>query len=163
MFRVVKAKRSLAVAAAGIAVVAAVPALASADTAATAVPPSVTIDFSGSNSEAGAATAIGAGFGGRATVKDANGAVAGTAYDVCDKDAINAKAITALCQADIVFNGGDQVAFTVVVPIQNPLTATYPTKFDGVITGGTGQYKGITGTVHFTNTAAAVYQMDFES
>lgn len=164
MFRVVKAKRSLAVAAVGIAVAAGVPALASADTTATrAVPQSVTLDFTGSNSEAGAATAVGAGFGGRATVKDANGADAGMAYDVCDKDAVSTNAITALCQTDIVFKNGDQVAFTAVVPIQNPLTAKYPQRFDGIITGGTGAYKGLTGVVHINNSAEAVYQVSFEA
>ncbi|RKE22202.1 hypothetical protein [Streptomyces sp. TLI_171] len=128
-----------------------------------AAPPAVTIDFSGTNSEAGAATAVGAGFGGTAAVKDASGAQVATGYDMCDKDAVKVNSVTAFCHADLVFTNGDQVTFTVVAPIDDPLTATYPKDFDGVITGGTGAYKGLTGAVHISNTAAAVYNLTWES
>ena len=160
MHRVVKAKRSLAIAAAVVAVAAGVPAMAGASSAQTRdVPPPLTLDFTGNNDEAGAASAVGAGFGGGATVRDSNGNALGKAYDLCDKDSIAPTSVTAFCHADIVFNSGDQIAFSVVFPIQNPLTAVYPKDFDGVITGGTGNYKGITGSVHFTNTSLAVYKL----
>jgi hypothetical protein len=164
MHRVVKAKRSLALAAAVVAIAAGVPAMAGASSAETRdLPPSLTINFNGSNDEAATASAVGVGFGGKATAKDAAGNEVGTVYDSCDKDAINVNSVEAFCHADIVFNGGDQVAFSVVFPIQNPLTAHYPDEFDGVITGGTGNFKGITGSVHFTNTSLAVYNVDWRS
>ncbi|WP_033219507.1 hypothetical protein [Kitasatospora phosalacinea] len=166
MSRTAKAKGivALAVGAAAV-VVAGVPALAGAATtdAHRAAPPTVTIDFTGTNSAGGAANAIGAGFGGTATAKDATGATIATVYDQCTKDVISVDSVTAFCTADLVFTSGDQVTFTAVVPIDNPLTAKYPKKFDGVITGGTGAYQGLTGAVHITNTAAAVYELGWDA
>ena len=167
MSRFVTVKRAAAAAtataAASLALVAGsyAPAVA-ADQQAAATPPQLTLDFSGTNSEAGAGSVVGAGFGGRATDKDANGAVVGEAYDMCDKDAINADSLTAFCTADVVFKDGSQITLSVVFPIENPLTATYPNTFDGVVTGGTGAYKGISGAAHFTNTALAVYTVDWD-
>ncbi|MFC8721083.1 hypothetical protein [Kitasatospora sp. NPDC057198] len=166
MSRTAKAKGIIALAVGAAAVIAAgVPALADPAVTEThrAVPPTVTIDFTGTNSASGAANAIGAGFGGTATAKDATGAQVATVYDQCTKDAVSADSVTAFCTADLVFTGGDQVTFTAVVPIDNPLTAKYPKKFDGVITGGTGAYKGLTGAVHITNTATAVYELGWDA
>lgn len=167
MTRFVTAKRAAAAAtataAASLALVAGsfAPAVAAGQGTA-ATPPSLTLDFNGTNSEASAGGALGAGFGGTASVKDSTGAVVGTAYDECDEDAVSPDAVTAFCTADVVFKDGSQVTLTVVFPIENPLTATYPNSFDGVITGGSGAYKGISGVAHFTNTALAVYTVDFE-
>ncbi|MFD7733958.1 hypothetical protein ACFV6F_26715 [Kitasatospora phosalacinea] len=165
MSRTAKAKGIVALAVGAAAVVAGVPALAGAATTDShrAAPPAVTIDFTGTNSAAGAANAIGAGFGGTATAKDATGAQVATVYDQCTKDAVSVDSATAFCTADLVFTEGDQVTFTAVVPIDNPLTAKYPKKFDGVVTGGTGAYKGLTGAVHISNTAAAVYELSWEA
>ncbi|MET9217528.1 hypothetical protein ACIOC1_23990 [Streptomyces sp. NPDC088197] len=168
MTRFVTAKRAAVAAtatgAAALALVAGSSATATATaTQVRATPPSLTLDFSGNNSAGAAASTVGAGFGGSATVKDSSGKPVGTAYDMCDKDAISAKEVTAFCHANIVFNGGDQVALSVVFPIQNPLTATYPKSFDGVVVGGTGAYKGLTGAAHFTNTALAVYTVSWDA
>ena len=116
MSRTTRARGIVALAVGAAAVIAAgVPALA--DPAATethrAVPPAVTIDFTGTNSAGGAANAIGAGFGGTATVKDATGAQVATVYDQCTKDAVSVDSVTAFCAADLVFTGGDQITFTV--------------------------------------------------
>lgn len=168
MTRFVTAKRAAAAAtataAAALALVAgsSAPALAAAQQD-SATPPSLTLDFNGTNSEAGAGGVVGAGFGGTATVRDSSGAAVGTAYDQCDEDAISTTSLTAFCTADVVFNDGSQVTLSVVFPIQNPLTATYPTSFDGVITGGTGAYAGISGAAHFTNTSLAVYTVSWDA
>ncbi|QKW22463.1 hypothetical protein HUT16_28325 [Kitasatospora sp. NA04385] len=165
MSRTAKTKGIIALAVGTAAVVAGVPALAGAATtdAHRAAPPALTIDFTGTNSAGGAASAVGAGFGGTATAKDASGATVATVYDQCTKDVVTADSVTAFCTADLVFTDGDQVTFTAVVPIDNPLTAKYPKKFDGVITGGTGAYQGLTGAVHITNTAAAVYELGWDA
>ncbi|BAJ31756.1 MULTISPECIES: hypothetical protein [Kitasatospora] len=165
MSRTAKTKGLIALAVGAAAVVAGVPALAGAATtdAHRAAPPALTIDFTGSNSLAGAANAVGAGFGGTAAAKDASGAQVATVYDQCTKDAVAVDSVTAFCAADLVFTGGDQVTFTAVVPIDNPLTAKYPKQFDGVITGGTGAYQGLTGAVHLTNTAAGVYSLGWDA
>ena len=166
MTRFVTAKRAAvtatATAAAALAMVGGSSAPATAALQDASVPPSLTLDFSANNDEANVANGVGAGFGGSATVTDASGASVGKAYDMCDKDEISLKQLTAFCHADIVFNDGSQVALSVVFPIQDPLTATYPQSFDGVITGGTGAYKGITGAAHFTNTALAVYTVSWD-
>lgn len=161
MNRVVKAKRTWALTAAAAAALAvAMPALANADATSTrAVPPALTLDFTGHNDEAGVASGVGVGFGGAAVVKDSDGKDVGTAYDSCDKDAIKPESVTAFCNADIVFHNGSQVTFDVVFPIQDPLTAKYPKEFDGVITGGTGEYRDLRGAVHFTNRSLAVYDV----
>ncbi|KDN82187.1 hypothetical protein [Kitasatospora cheerisanensis] len=159
MSRTAKGLVALAI---GAAVVAGVPALAGASTTEThraATPPTLNLDFSGTNSEAGAATAVGAGFGGTATMTNAAGTGIGTAYDMCDKDKLSLNAITAFCTVDLAFVTGDQVTFSAVVPIQDPLTATYPISFDGVITGGTGAYQGLTGAVHISNTDLGKYNL----
>jgi len=166
MSRFVTAKRAALVAVAAGASTLALVAGASASSATThaqlrATPPALTLDFSGTNDESGAASAVGAGFGGSAKVKDADGNIAGTAYDMCDKDAISVNAVTAFCHADVVFKDGSQLALSVVFPIQNPATATYPKSFDGVVEGGTGDYAGFTGTAHFTNTSLGVYKVSF--
>jgi hypothetical protein len=166
MTRFVTAKRAAAAATATAAAALALVAGSSAPSVAAqgeaATPPSLTLDFSANNDEANVANGVGAGFGGSATVTDASGAPAGTAYDMCDKDAISLKQVTAFCHADVVFNDGSQIALSVVFPIQDPLTATYPKSFDGVITGGTGAYQGLTGAAHFTNTALAVYTVTWD-
>jgi hypothetical protein len=166
MTRFVTAKRAAAAAtaaaAAGLALVAGSSAPAAAAPEAAATPPALTLDFSANNSEGNITNAVGATFGGSATVTDASGTAIGQAYDMCDEDKVSLNKVTAFCHADVVFNDGDQIALTVVFPIQNPLTATYPMSFDGVITGGTGAYKGITGAAHFTNTALAVYTVNWD-
>lgn len=168
MTRFVTAKRAAAAAtataAAALALVGGSSATATAaDEAVTAAPPALTLDFSANNNEANVADGIGAGFGGSATVTDSSGAAVAKAYDLCDKDGISVQQVTAFCHADIVFNNGDQIALSVVFPIQNPLTATYPQSFDGVVTGGTGAYQGLTGAAHFTNTALAVYTVTWDA
>ncbi len=166
MTRIVTAKRAAvaatATAAAALAFVAGSSGPATAAHRDASTPPSLTLDFTANNDEANVANGIGAGFGGSATVADSSGRAVGTAYDMCDKDAISAKSVTAFCHADVVFKNGDQVALSVVFPIQDPLTASYPQSFEGVITGGTGAYKGLTGSVHFTNTALAVYKVNWD-
>ncbi|MEY9844238.1 hypothetical protein [Streptacidiphilus sp. MAP5-3] len=167
MSRFVTVKRAALVAAAAgaaaVALVAGSTGSASAAHLRAVAPPALTLDFSGNNDEAGAASAVGAGFGGGAAVKDSTGAAVGKAYDLCDKDSITPSSVTAFCHADIVFNTGDQVALSVVFPIQNPVTATYPKAFDGVIEGGTGAYKGLTGTAHFNNRSLAVYDITWDA
>ncbi|WP_335974430.1 MULTISPECIES: hypothetical protein [Streptomycetaceae] len=166
MTRFVTAKRAAVAAtatgAAAIALVAGTTGSATAAHQEATAPPSLTLNFSANNDEANAANALGAGFGGSATVTDSAGKAVGTAYDMCDKDGISAKQVTAFCHADVVFDNGDQVALSVVFPIQDPVTATYPQSFDGVVTGGTGAYKGLTGAAHFTNTALAVYTVSWD-
>lgn len=167
MSRFVTVKRAALVAAAAgaaaVALVAGSTGSASAAHLRAMAPQALTLDFSANNDEAGAASAVGTGFGGSAVVKDADGNVAGKAYDMCDKDGITPTSVTAFCHADIVFADGDQIAVSAVFPIQNPATATYPKSFDGVIEGGTGAYKGITGTAHITNRSLAVYDVTWDA
>ncbi|WP_042421436.1 allene oxide cyclase barrel-like domain-containing protein [Streptacidiphilus anmyonensis] len=165
MTRFVTSKRAaLAAAAAGVAalaLVAGVSGTASAAHLRAANVPAMTLDFNGSNDEAGAANSVGAGFGGTAAVKDTSGNKIGTAYDMCDKDGINANSVTVFCSGEIVLSNGDQIAVSGVFPIQDPATATYPKSFEGVVTGGTGAYEGMTGTAHFTNRSLGVYDVTF--
>ncbi|MFE0458177.1 hypothetical protein ACFW1A_02815 [Kitasatospora sp. NPDC058965] len=166
MQRVVTVKRSVALAVAGLVVgtvgALSIPsALASNHTAHRAAPvPSLTLDFSGSNSEANAAQSVGASFGGTARVKDTSGNVVGTAYDLCDKDAIAAAADSVFCTGLIKFTSGDQISFSSELPISNTGAAGGDT-FNGVVNGGTGSYEGITGQAAFTPRAAGVYDLNF--
>ncbi|MGF1429208.1 hypothetical protein [Kitasatospora sp. LaBMicrA B282] len=166
MLRVLTSPKTWAAATAvALALAPAAPAMA-ANTAighrAGAVPPTMVLDFNGTNDEASTGSTVGTGFGGSATVKDSNGNKIATAYDQCDKDSVTPASVTVFCAGQIVFNGSsDQIAFQVVAPIQDPKTAKYPLEFNGVVTGGTGQYEGLTGEIHFTNTSLATYVISF--
>ncbi|MFJ5921276.1 hypothetical protein ACIQF6_01585 [Kitasatospora sp. NPDC092948] len=120
-------------------------------------PPGVTIDFTGPGD------AVGAGFAGTGAAKDTSGTQVGTAHNLCNADAIQNRSAGTLCTADLAFDSGDRVAFTVVIPTDDPTTTAYPRTFDGVVTGGTGAYRGLTGAVHFANTATAVYQLTWDT
>ncbi len=164
MQRVVTVKRSIALAVAGLVVgtvgALSVPALASNHSVKSAPVQALTLDFSGSNSEANAAQSVGASFGGTARIKDTNGNVIGTAYDLCDKDAIAAAADSVFCTGLLKFNSGDQISFSSELPITNTGMAGGDT-FNGVVNGGTGAYEGITGQAAFTPRAPGVYDLNF--
>ncbi|PYC80524.1 hypothetical protein C7C46_12590 [Streptomyces tateyamensis] len=166
MQRVVTVKRSVALAVAGL-VVGTVGALSIPSALATnhtahkaAAVPALTLDFSGTNDEANVPQTVGAAFGGTARVKDTNGAVVGTAYDLCDKDAVSAAADQAFCTGLIKFNSGDQISFSAELPISNT-GASGGDSFNGVVNGGTGIYEGITGQANFVPRAQGVYDLNF--
>lgn len=166
MQRVVTAKRSVALAVAGLVVgtvgAFSVPALASSTDGHRSVSaPAVTLDYTGGNDEASVANAVGTGFGGVGVVKDTDGNVIGKTYDQCDKDSITPTSVEAFCTGLIKEGHGDQLSFAVAFPIPNSATA-YPNSFTGVITGGTGKYDGASGEAKFTARSAGVYDLNFQ-
>ncbi|MCX4747954.1 hypothetical protein OG455_20960 [Kitasatospora sp. NBC_01287] len=166
MQRVVTTKRSVALAIAGLVVgtvgALSVPALAdNAPTTRAANVQNLTLDFSNTNDEASAPQAVGSSFGGTARVKDSDGNVIGTAYDLCDKDKIGANKDEAFCTGLIKFDRGGQISFSTVLGISDNGANPDDTHFNGVVNGGTGSYEGITGEAHFTPRAQGVYDVSF--
>jgi hypothetical protein len=167
MQRVVTAKRSVALAVAGLVVgtvgALSVPALADNAPAAhrAANIPTMVLNFNGTNDEAGAPQQVGSAFGGRATVKDANGNQIGEAYDVCSKDAINAKDDTAFCTGMIrIYNKGE-ISFSTVLGISDDAANPDRAAFGGVVNGGDKEFEGITGEVKFTPKEQGVFEANF--
>jgi len=165
MQRTITVKRSVGFAAAALMVgtvgAFSMPALASTvDGHRAASLPAITLDFTGTNDEGAVANAVGASFGGTGRVKDTNGAVIGTAYDQCDKDSVKPTSTEAFCTGMVKLDDGDQLAFTTTFPIPNA-ASSYPQSFEGVITGGTRRYEGISGEAHFVARSAGVYDLNF--
>ncbi|MDY0811087.1 hypothetical protein [Kitasatospora purpeofusca] len=121
---------------------AAVPATATSPTAHRAAPvPALTLDFK----EAPTGKAFSTG-----RISDGDGKKVGTAYSLCDQDAIAAQAKTAFCTTMITFdvdNGQDQVSYNVMFPVTEPASGVV---YRGLVTGGTGAYEGITGNAEIT-------------
>ncbi|GAB2687631.1 hypothetical protein [Kitasatospora kifunensis] len=167
MQRVVTTKRTVALAIAGLVVgtvgALSVPALADNAPAAHRVAPvqSLTLDFSGTNDEASVSQTTGSTFGGTARVKDTNGNVIGTAYDICAKDVINANSDTAFCTGSVRINGQGEISFSAVLPISDNAATPETGAFTGVVNGGTKNFEGITGEAKFQPRAQGVYDLNF--
>jgi hypothetical protein len=159
------AKRSVALAIAGLAVgtvgALTVPALASSQSAKVANVPSLTLDFNGTNDEANAAQSVGSAFGGTARVKDTNGNVIGTAYDLCDKDRIGGRNDEVFCTGLIDLRGQGKISFSVVLPISNDPANPDDRSVSGVVSGGTGAFEGITGEARLQPRQQGVYDLNF--
>jgi hypothetical protein len=158
-------KRSIALAVAGLVVgtVGALSAPAFADTASahrSAMIPSVTLDFNGTNDEVSTAQQVGTTFGGRAVVKDANGNRIGEAYDICSKDKIESTSDTVYCNGQINLPDG-AVAFSAVLPISDNANNPEHGTITGVVTGGTHAYEGATGEVIFQPKSQGVFDASF--
>jgi hypothetical protein len=166
MQRVVTAKRSVALAVAGLVVgtVAALSVPALADNAPShrkADIPAMTLDFTGTNDEANTAQQTGTTFGGRAVVKDINGKQIGEAFDVCAKDDIKANTDVAFCTGTIdVFNEG-KISFSTVLGISDDAANPVKNPNEGVVNGGTKNFEGVTGQVTFTPRAQGVFDANF--
>jgi len=137
MFRIVSRKRSavLAVTAAAVGLCAlTVPTSAAAPPRAVRSLPAMTFDFTG----LGGITKTGTG-----TVIDTTGATVGAVYQHCDAlDSLTGKVY---CTDLAVLTSGMQLSTVEAVPN----TTTYPTPYEGVITGATQGAEGLTGEAHF--------------
>ncbi|MCC9309448.1 hypothetical protein LN042_20595 [Kitasatospora sp. RB6PN24] len=159
-------KRSVALAVAGLVVgtlgALSVPALADnapAPQNASRIP-AMTLDFAGSNSEASSPQQVGVAFGGRGIVKDTEGNKIGTVYDVCAKDAIEAKADIVFCTGMIETERG-KISFSATLPISDDAAKPEHEAFTGVVNGGTKDYEGVSGEVRFKPQAQGVFDATF--
>ncbi|MFI9269718.1 hypothetical protein ACIGXM_03180 [Kitasatospora sp. NPDC052896] len=159
------AKRSVALAIAGLAVgtvgALTVPALASSQSVRVANVPSLTLDFNGTNDEAGSAQSVGSAFGGTARVRDTNGNFIGTAYDLCDKDRIGGRTDEVFCTGLIEIKDQGKISFSVVLPISNDPGRPDDRPVTGVVSGGTGAFEGITGEARLQPRQQGVYDLNF--
>lgn len=166
MQRVVTTKRTVALAVAGLVIgtvgAFSIPALAdNAPAKRVASVQALTLDFTGTNDETSAPQSTGSTFGGTARVKDTNGNVIGTAYDLCAKDVINANSDTAFCTGSVRINGQGEISFSAVLPISDNAASPDENAFTGVVNGGTRAYEGITGEARFQPRAQGVYDLNF--
>ena len=109
--------------------------------------PAITLDFT---SLLGGANATGTG-----KVLDANNDNVGTVYQHCD--ALDTAAGHTYCTGLVALTTGAQLTYAAAVPN----TTTYPTSYEGVITGGTRGYDGITGEAHFALQSQATTDLNF--
>ncbi|WP_329570611.1 hypothetical protein [Kitasatospora sp. NBC_01266] len=171
MQRVMSVKRSLTLAAAALAVGSlaafSVPALASDQPVATpnhatraANVQNITIDSGKTADEGNKPQGLGDEFSGRAKVKDTDGNAIGTADANCGKVEVGTDSDSVLCSELIKFDQGGQIALTNLLQIPHPGVTSEP-ESTGVVTGGTGQFEGITGESHFKFRSAGVYDVSF--
>ncbi|MDY0811760.1 hypothetical protein [Kitasatospora purpeofusca] len=133
---------------------AAVPATATSPAAHRATPvPALILDYN----EAPAGKPFSAG-----QIKTTAGDKIGTAYSLCDQDAIAAQAKEAFCSTFLRFDAdsfADQVNYTVMLPVTDPVEGATAL---GLVTGGTGVYEGITGNARVVPRAANTYDLNFD-
>ncbi|WP_328467276.1 hypothetical protein [Streptomyces sp. NBC_00448] len=153
MKRAVLFKRGAAGAVVALALTAAAPSLASA--AAVTAPQPVTLDFSkdmptGSTSNSG--------FGEHGAVLDADGAAVGGAVISCNDTAgEDGDVIYCTGMVDIYQHG--EIGFQVGNLVKPDDSSS--TEVNGVITGGTDEYEGISGEIHLTTLRDGVYKAEF--
>lgn len=155
MLRSVLLKRAVAGSAAALALAVA-PCLA---TAASAVTPSeaaqtVTLDFSQDQPAGG--TANGA-IGEHGAVLDADGNTIGGAVMNCSDTTGQAGDIV-LCNGMVSITGSGLIGFEVGGLVTD---GKAPASAEGIVMGGTGEYDGLTGAVHFTTVRDGVYTAQF--
>ncbi|MBD0734537.1 hypothetical protein [Streptomyces sp. CBMA29] len=158
MKRSVLFKRGAAGIVAALALTAGVPGLvASAAAAAVAVPHPVTLDFSKDMPSGSTADSA---FGEHGAVRDADGASVGGAVIGCN-DISGVKGDVILCTGIIDLYNRGEISFTVGNLVKPDHTSARTV--DGVITGGTEEFEGISGQIHITATSDGVYKAEFES
>ncbi|MFI0943211.1 hypothetical protein [Streptomyces sp. NPDC021020] len=155
MLRSVLLKRVVTGSAAALALAAA-PCLA---TAASAVTPSeaaqtVTLDFS--QDQPAGDTADGS-FAEHGAVLDANGTTIGGAVMSCN-DTSGQSGDVVYCTGMVSITGSGAIGFQVGSLVANDQG---PASTEGIVTGGTGEYDGLTGAVHFTTVRDGVYTAQF--
>lgn len=157
----ITAKRCAAGAIAALALTAAAPALASAAVN-PQVPGPVLIDFAAHSPNGDEA---GQEFGGLGSVidQDTHDVIGGVAVDCADVQGDIGQVYT--CSGEFVLLDHDKVKGHVTF---QATTLRYTggnsqPDFDGVITGGTGVYEGLTGSIHFVRDSNKVYEASFES
>ncbi|WP_031521258.1 hypothetical protein [Streptomyces sp. NRRL F-5123] len=155
MLRSVLLKRVVTGSAAALALAAA-PCLA---TAASAVTPAeaaqtVTLDFS--QDQPTGVTANGS-FGEHGAVLDATGRTIGGAVLSCS-DTSGMSGDIVYCTGMVSITGSGAIGFQVGGLVVN---GQAPASVDGIVTGGTGEFDGLTGAVHITTVRDGVYTAQF--
>ncbi|MFF2077688.1 hypothetical protein ACFVXG_23385 [Kitasatospora sp. NPDC058162] len=121
--------------------------------------PDMILDSTGTANPGSVSQGVGHAFGSRAVMKDVDGKTLGTAYANCGKDATGTTTDEVLCTSIFKFTDGAQIALDAVIPI--PHSGAAPKEFDGIVTGGTLKYEGLTGSAHFTPSSVGVYEVTF--
>ncbi|MGW5351806.1 hypothetical protein ACWERV_15025 [Streptomyces sp. NPDC004031] len=155
MLRSVLLKRAVAGSAAALALAAA-PCLA---TAASAVTPAeaaqtVTLDFS---QDMPAGNTANGSFGEHGAVLDADGNTIGGAVLSCN-DVTGEDGDVIYCTGMVSISGSGAIGFQVGGLVSD---GQAPASVDGIVTGGTGEYDGLTGAVHITTVRDGVYTAQF--
>ncbi|MDH6543882.1 hypothetical protein [Streptomyces sp. SPB4] len=164
MFGFVRSKWSAALVAGAVAAVVACTMGVSASEAATssgvlaAQVPDTVVTFEGANQPRSALHLANTSFGSFGTIRDAdNAAQVGTFSQQCRKGpASGLGSQTAVCTGVYKFTNGAQITLSAVWPLASN------TAFDAVVTAGTLEYEGLTGSARVTPRATAgVYDVSF--